>query len=426
MLVSIGRRACALCCLQRRSSPWRVLRPRAAPAPPSSSSSAACWPAVSRAYSSRTNSRNGGAATNTTSSARQNRPPATIAVLGGGVTGLTTAYYLTKFLPSARITLYEASDRLGGWVDSHTMDLRKRLPNGMPARVVCEYGPRLISPSEKNFSETLVYAELLHYLNLVDKAWTLHKPPIGSRQPDLLSRRYIYYPDHLVELPSPRFAFRTRFVRSCRILVRFLYEMVRKLATEPLLTGAPRALWRWLFSPPRAGESLTDLGASRRRKLVERLAATPDESVGDFFTAYLGGRELVDNVIAAMVHGIYGGSPWRLSVQSSVFLHTAIQDYVGLASVEKIETKANAALNEEIFLEPSDKGNAIRDLFTNGTVAYDIVRATGFLNGFSTFTNALADALYANPNVEIRLNEPVVNLGYIQAGQESSVRVSTS
>ncbi|KLU91118.1 protoporphyrinogen oxidase [Magnaporthiopsis poae ATCC 64411] len=215
MLVSIGRRSCVRCCLQRRSSPWPVLRPQAAPAPPassSSSSSAACWPAVSRAYSSRTNSRNGGATTNTTtnnstsssSSARQNRPPATIAVLGGGVTGLTTAYYLTKFLPSARITLYEASDRLGGWVDSHTMDLHKRLTSGMPARVVCEYGPRLITPTEKNFSEMLVYAELLHHLNLMDKTWTLHKPPIGSRQADPLSRRYIYYPDHLVELPGPR------------------------------------------------------------------------------------------------------------------------------------------------------------------------------------------------------------------------------
>jgi oxygen-dependent protoporphyrinogen oxidase len=42
---------------------------------------------------------------------------ANIAVIGGGLTGLSTAYYLAKKLPSTtKITLYEGSDRLGGWI----------------------------------------------------------------------------------------------------------------------------------------------------------------------------------------------------------------------------------------------------------------------------------------------------------------------
>src|SRR4051812_12891129 len=41
-----------------------------------------------------------------------------VAVLGGGLTGLTTAYYLAEFLPSANITVYETSTRLGGWIDT--------------------------------------------------------------------------------------------------------------------------------------------------------------------------------------------------------------------------------------------------------------------------------------------------------------------
>ncbi|KAL8377853.1 hypothetical protein RB595_008505 [Gaeumannomyces hyphopodioides] len=418
MLVSIGRRSCARRCLQQRSSPWRVLRPRTAPA--SLASSAAGWPAVTRTYSSRTSSRS-------SSSARPQRPPATIAVLGGGVTGLTTAYYLTKFLPSARITLYEASDRLGGWVDSHTMDLQRTLPDGKPARVVCEYGPRLIAPSAKNHTDTMVYAELLHHLELRGVMWTLTRGGVGlspGDKVDTLARRYIYYPDHLVEVTGPPVLdFGGRFFTSVVVLVRYLCGMARKVFTEPIFDGVGRALRVWVSQRRKL---MNERGAEARRKVVEVLAATPDESIGDFFARLLDGRKLVDNVLAAMMHGIYGGSPWRLSVQSSMFLHNVIRHAVGLRAGFNIESKANAALVEEIYLDASEQGNAIRDFFSSGILAHNVAAATGFRNGFSTFTNAMADALRANPNVEIRLNEPVTNLTYVQAGQESSVRVKTN
>lgn len=62
-----------------------------------------------------------------------------VAVLGGGVTGLATAYYLTKEFPRARITIYEASDRLGGWISS------KRVPV-KDGNVLFEAGPRTLRP----------------------------------------------------------------------------------------------------------------------------------------------------------------------------------------------------------------------------------------------------------------------------------------
>jgi oxygen-dependent protoporphyrinogen oxidase len=43
---------------------------------------------------------------------------ARIVVVGGGITGLTAAYRLTKVLPEATITLLEADDRLGGKIRS--------------------------------------------------------------------------------------------------------------------------------------------------------------------------------------------------------------------------------------------------------------------------------------------------------------------
>ncbi len=39
-----------------------------------------------------------------------------IAVLGGGIAGISAAFWLTEFLPQAEITLYEAQNRLGGLI----------------------------------------------------------------------------------------------------------------------------------------------------------------------------------------------------------------------------------------------------------------------------------------------------------------------
>lgn len=71
-----------------------------------------------------------------------------VAVIGGGLTGLTTAYYLAKNLPpSARITIYEASDRLGGWIwtDRVPVDVQ-----GIRGIVNFERGPRTLTSLKGN------------------------------------------------------------------------------------------------------------------------------------------------------------------------------------------------------------------------------------------------------------------------------------
>lgn len=75
---------------------------------------------------------------------RENRPrKPRIAVLGGGITGLTTAFYLTRKLPEARIVVYEADTRWGGWLKSDRIKVSK---DGKE-EVLLERGPRLISLS---------------------------------------------------------------------------------------------------------------------------------------------------------------------------------------------------------------------------------------------------------------------------------------
>ena len=62
-----------------------------------------------------------------------------IAILGGGITGLTTAFHLANRLPQAKITIYEKSHRVGGWLDSEIVDV-----DG--CEVLFEWGPRSLRP----------------------------------------------------------------------------------------------------------------------------------------------------------------------------------------------------------------------------------------------------------------------------------------
>lgn len=83
--------------------------------------------------------------------------PREIAVLGGGITGLTSAYLLSQKLPDAKITLYEAGARLGGWMQSTQVDVEG-------GRVNFEQGPRSIRP---------VGASGMATLDLVSASWRL-------------------------------------------------------------------------------------------------------------------------------------------------------------------------------------------------------------------------------------------------------------
>ena len=81
-------------------------------------------------------------------------PPRSIAVVGGGITGLSAAFHLSRRFPprtGTRITLVESSPRLGGWVRSERVRIKD--PNGREADVLLESGPRTLRPNSKAILE---------------------------------------------------------------------------------------------------------------------------------------------------------------------------------------------------------------------------------------------------------------------------------
>lgn len=66
-----------------------------------------------------------------------------VAILGGGITGLASAYYLAQEFPLTKITIYESKPILGGWLRSKSVDVG----NG---QVTFESGPRSLRPQAPN------------------------------------------------------------------------------------------------------------------------------------------------------------------------------------------------------------------------------------------------------------------------------------
>ncbi len=69
--------------------------------------------------------------------------PERIAVLGGGLTGLSTAWYLSAFLPKTKIDVYEASGRLGGWIETERTQVET--PDGRVVNVHFEHAARMVT-----------------------------------------------------------------------------------------------------------------------------------------------------------------------------------------------------------------------------------------------------------------------------------------
>lgn len=60
-------------------------------------------------------------------------------MLGGGITGLASAYHLAREFPSSKITLYEGANKLGGWISTEHSDVAG-------GDYLMEHGPRTLRP----------------------------------------------------------------------------------------------------------------------------------------------------------------------------------------------------------------------------------------------------------------------------------------
>ena len=179
---------------------------------------------------------------------------APVAIVGGGISGLSTAYYLAQAgIPS---TLLEARPRLGGVIQTQHVE-----------GCVIEGGP------DSFLSIKPAAMELIRELGLAGEV-------IGSN--DHLRVTYVWKGGRLVRLPD-----------GLQLMVPT--KLVPLLTTRLLSWSTKFRMAMELFHPPGHHPE--------------------DQSVADFVTSHYG-AEAVDYLAEPLLSGIYGGSPTALSITS--------------------------------------------------------------------------------------------------------------
>ncbi|KAB5580183.1 hypothetical protein GE09DRAFT_1081239 [Coniochaeta sp. 2T2.1] len=342
----------------------------------------------------------------------KNRPKH-VAVIGGGLTGLSTAWFLTKFMPEAKVTIYEGSGRVGGWIDTEERPVE--VPGGKQGVIRFERGARMVQPKMtlQNWDDIAFY-ELWEDMSFMSGETT--EPPsypwLGAEAYD----RYFYYPDHLVRLPNiPGLS---KPVDTLKAVGKFALDLLR----EPLY------------------KNLVPFGAS----VVLNSNATPDTadlSIGDEFLRIGGGRrEPVDNMLSAMCHGIYGGDVWKLSSESSIFgsafwNHRLKNGQHVFRYADERDGRRPAPLQKgEVPILAQDwdmvRGAISGDKDKVGVL--DFLRSSGktlksinFAEGFQALPSAIVAKLTKNPNVKF-VGQEVAKLRLAATGRMEITTTSSS
>ncbi|XP_025899038.1 protoporphyrinogen oxidase [Nothoprocta perdicaria] len=181
--------------------------------------------------------------------------PRTVAVVGGGISGLAACYHLARGPGAPKVVLLEGSARLGGWLQS------TRTEDG----AVFEHGPRGVRPAGAAGRDTL---RMVSELGLEGDVLPVPGDHPASRN------RFLYVRGALHKLPS-----------GLGALVRPVPPFSRAL------------LWSGL------------------RDLVAPAGTQPDESVHSFARRRFG-AEVADIAVDSVCRGVFAGDSRALSVRS--------------------------------------------------------------------------------------------------------------
>jgi protoporphyrinogen/coproporphyrinogen III oxidase len=194
--------------------------------------------------------------------------------------------------------------------------------------------------------------------------------------------RYIYYPDRLVQMPYPGMD---------------IWEVLWKILTEPVFKGTLRGGLREFFQPRRV-----DLNG--------------DESVGSFVSRRAS-KEMADNLLSAVVHGIYAGDIYQLSAKSLFGLQwwaegefgSIIRAAAELSSAGvQVLPREDVELLQRIGPQPLDE---LRQKL-HGASVYS------FEKGIEQLVASLEESLRRSPNVQFKLGAPVQRLEAVSTAEE--------
>ncbi|THV04748.1 Protoporphyrinogen oxidase [Dendrothele bispora CBS 962.96] len=275
-----------------------------------------------------------------------------ITILGGGISGLSSAFHLSRRFPDSLITLYEKKSSLGGWVSSERVQVRD--PAGGSAEILLESGPRTLRPNAKSI------LELIHLLGLKDSIITTPKSSAAARN------RYIQIPESqgLLTLPNS----------------------MMSVLSPPMRT---------LLLPHILKEPMTR---------ANRPSGIADESLDSFMTRRFG-ASFARLFGSALVHGIYAADSRKLSVRATFPSLWVAEDRGWGSMVRGFLIPGKPTTPELVDYELGDVPDMMKD-----------VSVFSFRDGMSTIINALAHHVERRPNVRVVCGTGIESLNVNDGG----------
>jgi oxygen-dependent protoporphyrinogen oxidase len=248
-------------------------------------------------------------------------------ILGGGISSLAAAYYLAKKMAKERnsspIKLIYAG-HLGGWIRSFYQN-----------DILYETGPRSLRPMGDAGYSTL---ELIADLKLSDQVVRVNGDSPAAKN------RYVYFEGKLHNIPSNP------------------VQMLQ--STSPVLSGLFQSILKEPFRP----KGIYD-----------------DESIGSFVDRRLG-HHITENLVSAIIHGVYAGDVYQLSAKSTLStLWNAEQRGGSIVTgmLQNVFLKGNKR-----FVPESEEAKRFIESMAN-------TRLYSFRNGMQTLVDRLVEQLKA-------------------------------
>ncbi|PHH54285.1 hypothetical protein CFIMG_003913RA [Ceratocystis fimbriata CBS 114723] len=308
--------------------------------------------------------------------------PKTIGILGGGITGLSTAYYLARENPDMKITIFEASDRLGGWMNTHTA-----IDPGTEMPVYIENGPKTLRSltSTPTRADDYVLADMLISLGVHPCVTYPGAKFVLDARPNESQEDGEYQISHLLRIPPP---------------------LLMKQLLHPAWKGwAKSVLAFWI------------LMLKVRFGLVKPPTASEDMTVAEWLRSLGIGKEhnapMLESMLSAMAHGIYGGDIEKLSVQS--FLSTRF--FQLYRQNQPNESRMVPVQDLQIMQELGDD-QAVVDYIKYMGLGESLV----FPGGMQTLIGALENVLKTQPNITILKNEKTTLLEFDEENDNMKVK----
>jgi oxygen-dependent protoporphyrinogen oxidase len=196
-----------------------------------------------------------------------------------------------------------------------------------------------------------------------------------SRSSIAVRNRWIYYPDHLVQVPHPSMG---------------IVNIAFSLATEPIFRGvASGMIHDFLTAPKPPGPP------------------DVDESIGAFISRRFN-RRVVDNLLSAIIHGVYAGDVWQLSADMLMPKQRFYeQQHNGLLSGMALDRTLSKEEDAKLLSKWSkSKLPVSQELWSN------LRRASFFTfkQGMSELTVRLEETLRNRDNVQLKTNTKVASV----------------